>query len=125
MIALLRAKKENMVIKSGEVREILLKATEYISKNLESSREEILKVFIDLHFRDDPNKSTALEGQEYTNYVCEGITNMQWKLKSRGLQCRFSLHIINTAMSLYLRNRKCYDGLRASGLLCQPDPLEN
>ena len=122
LIALLRAKKENMVIRSGEVRDLLLKATEYISTNLKSSREEILKVFIDLQFREDPKNSTALEGQEYTNYVCEGITNMQWKLKHRGHQCRFSPHIIDTARSLYLRDRKCYDELKASGSLCLPDP---
>ena len=94
LIASLRAKKENMVITSGEVKDLLLKATEYISTNLESSREEILKVFIDLQFRDDPKKSTTLEGQEYTNYVCESITNMQLKLKYRSRHCRFCLRLL-------------------------------
>ena len=95
---------------------------EYVQKNLKSSRDELVKIFVDLQFRDDPEKASTFECQEYTNYVCEGISNMQFKLTRRETQCRFAPHIVNTAMSLYLRSRKSYDELRSSGLLCLPDP---
>ena len=48
--------------------------------------------------------------------------NMRTKLQNGERRCRFLPHIINTAMSLFLRNRKSYDMLRLYGLLCLPDP---
>ena len=47
---------------------------------------------------------------------------MRMKLLKGGKCVRFSPHIINTAMSLYLRSRKCYEELNQSGLLCLPYP---
>lgn len=51
----------------------------------------------------DPGETTRVWEEEYTNYVCEGISNMQRKLMRGGSNCRFFAHIINTVVSLYLR----------------------
>ena len=48
--------------------------------------------------------------------------NIETKLKEGNRRCNFSPRIINTSMLLFLRNRKLYDELRLSGLLCMPDP---
>ena len=118
----MRQKKENLEISAGGVRDILLQATSYISANMKVSKENIAKIFIGLQFDNAVDKSSQVEEQEYINYVYEGISQMRKKLMKQDTQLRFSAHIINTAMSLYLRNRKSYDELRMSGLLCLPDP---
>ena len=122
LITKLRLKKENMGIPVGRVKDVLLQATNCISSNMEIIREEITNIFVGLQFNDNIGKTTRIEEEEYTNYVCEGIANMKRKLMKGGKCCRFSPHIINTAMSLYLRNRKSYEELKYSGLLCLPDP---
>ena len=111
-----------LLIQNGAVKDILLQAVEYINTNLSSSKSEIVKVFMGLQFENNTGEATTIEQDEYSDYIVESITNMGTKLKIGAKQCRFSPHVINTAMSLYLRNRKSYDELRHSGLLCLPDP---
>ena len=122
LTTLLKAKKENMVIQNGRVKDVLIDAVKYIKDNIKASKSEILKVFMGLQFDNNPGESTTLEQDEYIDYIMETITNMGLKLKTHHKQCRFSPHVINTAMSLYLRSRKSYEELRNSGLLCLPDP---
>ena len=52
----------------------------------------------------------------------EQIKNMSLQLNGNQKAVRYSPYIINIAMALFLRNRKSYDDLRASGLLCLPSP---
>ena len=101
LTTLLKAKKENMVIQNGRVKDVLIDAVKYIKDNIKASKSEILKVFMGLQFDNNPGESTTLEQDEYIDYIMETITNMGLKLKTHHKQCRFSPHVINTAMSLY------------------------
>ena len=79
-------------------------------------------MLLSLVFENDGEKISTIEEKQYTDYIVESIMNMRIKMKEGDKRCRYSPHIINTAMSLFLRNCKLYDELRLSGLLCLPHP---
>ena len=47
---------------------------------------------------------------------------MKNKLDGKHGSNRFSAHTINIALSLFLRSKRGYEDLRASGLICLPSP---
>ena len=119
---LLETKKEKLCIRRGDVRDVLLQAINYVNSNLKESKDQLIKIFLSLQFTNNPGEATFSEQDDYCNYVLESINNMGKKLARQDSQCRYSPHVINTAMSLFLRNRNSYDELRNSGLLALPCP---
>lgn len=101
---------------------ILLKATEYISNNLISSKSEIIKDFMGLQFNNRSGEATITWQKEYLHYILESISKIKATLNTGTKQYRFSIHVISTSLSLYLYNRQSYDKLRNSGLLSLTDP---
>ena len=105
------------------VSELFKKVFKYLSENWKFSTLEINKLVLELNLGTKNNTDNNIEERkECTKYLCENIENMKHKLKGQGGLVRYSAHTVNIALSLFLRNKRGYDDLRSSGLLCLPSP---
>ena len=77
LLYILRSRKENLVIKDGGVKDVLLQATKYIETNITDSKVATTKIFLSLVFDNDIQKISTIEEKEYTEYIVESIMNMQ------------------------------------------------
>ena len=57
----LRSRKENLVIRDGGIREVLLQASKFIETNLTESKEVITKLFLSLILYNDGEKISTIE----------------------------------------------------------------
>ena len=55
-------------------------------------------------------------------HTTDNIENMSNMLDSDDKQYHYLAHVINTAMSLFLRSKKSYDELKKYGLVCLLHP---
>ena len=62
------------------------------------------------------------ERRKCAGYITECIRNMSLHLNEKSKRCRYSPHIINVSMAMYLRSKKTYDDVRESGLMQLPHP---
>ena len=61
----LRSRKENMFIRDGGIREVLLQATTYIETNLTESKEVITNLFLSPIFDKYGEKISTIEENQY------------------------------------------------------------
>ena len=77
---------------------------------------------MELHLDIDTSDSKSRQERIIcAKYITETVDNMPTSIKTKR-QVKYSAHTINVAMSLFLRNKKSYDALRKSGLLCLQHP---
>ena len=73
---------------------------------------------------DDESKNPVglEERRKCAGYITECIRNMSLHLNEKSKRCRYSPHIINVSIAMYLRSKKTYDDVRESGLIQLPHP---
>ena len=116
--------KSSLVIESSSpANEILIKAMKFITHKESKSKEEILKSFFEMELSSEECEGvTDEEKKECASILYDSLNNMSLKLQKKDKCCRYSPYVINVTMSLFLRNKKAYDDIRSSGLLCLPSP---
>ena len=62
---------------------------------------------LDLQIDDDDNqKFTDDERDKLVSYLSKSIQNVSRSIEIKKSQCRYSSHMINVSMSLYLKNKE-------------------
>ena len=124
LVSKLNNMEDSLIIRHNTpVNDIFDKVFDYISKHWNYSKSEINKMFLELELgTNDKTSSNIDERNKCVSYISENIQNMKNKLDGKHGSNRFSAHTINIALSLFLRSKRGYEDLRASGLICLPSP---
>ena len=109
--------------KDSSVKAMVSTAIKSLMKESGVTKEFIHKEFLEMQLKGEScHDGEISEINQCVNVLMEQIKNMSLQLNGNQKAVRYSPYIINIAMALFLRNRKSYDDLRASGLLCLPSP---
>ena len=124
LVSKLNNMEESLIIRHNTpVNDIFDKVFDYISKHWNYSKSEINKMFLELELGTNNETSSNIdERNECVSYIYENIQNMKNKLDGKHGSNIFSAHTINIVLSLFLRSKRGYEDLRASGLICLPSP---
>ena len=96
---------------------------DHLKNNWNKTHDEILRTMMDLQLQGPNGLDVNREERvKYSEYLTETIRNMALHVNEQSNRCRYSPHIINISLSLYLRSKKSYRELRESRLLKLPSP---
>ena len=77
----------------------------------------------ELQLKDDGKGEVKKEKRlKCAEYLSKTIHNMTLYFDNKGKQCRYSAHIVNLSLSLYLRNKNNCGHLRGTRLMNRPHP---
>ena len=62
------------------------------------------------------------ERTTYTEYLLESVQNLSLCFNEHSNRCRYSPHIVNLSLTLYLRNKQSHDQVRKVGFIKLPHP---
>ena len=99
--------KESIIIPyNTPVQDIIRNATNYISKNWNVSRNEILELVISLDLDGGGGVSNNTMGrEECAEHICVNIRDMKLILEGKNTTARYSAHTINIDLSIFLRSK--------------------
>ena len=104
-------------------KDVLNTAIRYVRDNYHESKEEIIKMFMELELETSESlEDTTEERTTCARYLAELIRNMSNQLNNKSKNNSYPGHIINVCMSLYLTSKPGYNTHRESGLLSLPHP---
>ena len=96
----------------------LQQACDFIKSNWSLCKNDRIKTLLDIQTNDDDvNKVKNFSNEDrekLVSYLTESIENLALQLNDKDRQCRYSSHVINMSMSLYLKNKSMYEEIRDS-----------
>ena len=95
-------------------------AVDFVTKNVKFSKDELLRLLVEEKISTRTDDGITSEIKQCANYIFESIEGFSKKLNGDKDGYRYSPHVINVAMTLFLRSKTSYDELRSSGLLNLP-----
>ena len=86
--------------------------------------EMVMNLHLETHISENDGSTDGnAERLQCAEYIIDNIENASQLLISSKSRWRYLAHVINFALSLFLRSRKMYDKLRNRSLLCLPHLL--
>ena len=82
---------------------------------------EIHKLMKDIKLEGDNINDDKMKGRDKcAHYLSETVRSMTLHFNDKSNRCRYSPHIIDLSLPLYLRNNASYDHLRGTSIVCSP-----
>ena len=103
--------------------DVMKQAVDYIKHNSAHTESQILSMMMNLKI--SGTDGAAINSEERikcAEYLTETVNNMTLHFNEKSKRCRYSPHIINLSLSLYLQNKTSYDHIRRSGIVNLPHP---
>ena len=124
LIGKLANKKRNLVFgEDTPARKVMQQAVTYLKENLKQTDIQITRLMMDLELKDEYGVEVQREERtKCSQYLSETITNMTLHFNDKSKRQRYSSHMINLSLVLYLRNKSSYDTIRSSGFMNLPHP---
>ena len=88
---------------------------------MKHTNNQILQMMLELQLEDEDGKTVNKEERvKCATYLGETVRNMALHFNDKSKTTRYSSHIINLSVTLFLRNRSSYNAMRESGMIKLP-----
>ena len=87
----------------------------HLQKDWGKTKDDVMKMMVELKFGEDGSETVAIEERkDCAKYITDNIKNMSLQLNGRSKQSRYSSHILNVSLAMYMRSKGSYNDLRKS-----------
>ena len=101
----------------------MVQAVDYIKNNMKQADNQILQIMMELQLEDEDGvKVNNEERVKCATYLGETVRNMALHFNNKLMNTRYSSHIINLSVTLFLRSRSIYQAMGDSSVLKLPHP---
>ena len=93
----------------------------HLQKDWDKTTDDIMAMMVELKLSDDENETVDIEERkDCAEYITDNIKNMSLQLNGKSKRSRYSSHILNISLAMYMRSQGSYNDLRKSGAIKLP-----
>ena len=124
LIAKFEAKNKSLIFnQDSSAFKIMQQVVNELKKDWGKTTEQIMLMMMQLQFEENSGDPIDYDDKKKCAiHITECIRNMSLHLNDKTSRCRYSSHLINISMSVYLKSKSSYDTLRQSGIIQLPHP---